>query len=230
MNFVFDLYGTLVDIRTDESAPKFRRKAEKYFSRLNPSLTDFWGEYERLCTEQNCGEDDELDLLPVFGKLAGNSEKATTAATFFRRTSRRKLRLYRGVKKLLEELRGKGSKLYLLSNAQACFTVPELNKLGLADRFDGIRISSEVGKKKPSRAFFASVIDDYGLDAGETVYVGNDFHADILGAKAAGLRAAYILSNISPEEDDLSEAGKIADFATDDFSELGKYLLSLCGD
>lgn len=229
MNLVFDLYGTLVDIRTDESAPGFRKKVQKYFSRLNPELTDFWGEYERLCLEQNCGEEDEIDLSAVFERLAGK-HNAAKAAAFFRKASRKKLRLYKGVDKLLGELRRNGAKLYLLTNAQTCFTLGELEKLGLIDRFDGIRISSEMGKKKPSRAFFDSVLEGYGLDPDQTVYVGNDFHADILGAKAAGLRAAYIRSNISPEDDDLSEAREVADFATDDFSALGKYLLSLCGD
>ena len=40
-------------------------------------------------------------------------------------------------------------KKFLLSNAQSCFTLDELDALGLADRFDGILLSSDAGMKKP---------------------------------------------------------------------------------
>ena len=47
--------------------------------------------------------------------------------------------LMKGVKETLEELRRQGVHLYMLSNAQSCFTIPELRRLGLLDGlFDGI--------------------------------------------------------------------------------------------
>ncbi|MBR5774174.1 MAG: phosphoribosylformylglycinamidine synthase subunit PurQ, partial [Clostridia bacterium] len=45
-------------------------------------------------------------------------------------------------------------KVYLLSNAQSCFTINELKECGLYDLFDGIIISSDVGRKKPYGEIF----------------------------------------------------------------------------
>ena len=231
-NFVFDLYGTLVDIHTDEGAQKFKQKTAKYFARLNPRVTDFFALYKRLCAEKSSGENCEIDLLSVFREIltyGGNAVEEGTvlkAAEYFRKQSRSRLKLYRGVRALLKGLRMRGARLYILSNAQSCFTVKELEKLKLTEWFDGIEISSDFGRKKPAPEFFRHIIDKYSLDPEKTVYVGNDFKADILGAKSASLCAAYIKSNLSPAEDDLAQIKKTADFATDDFSELFEYLLS----
>ena len=225
-NFVFDLYGTLVDIHTDENKKKFRKSVAKYFGR-----EDFWEEYLRLCAEADTGEEYcEIDLFSVFKTLLNGADEAVSeAAKYFREKSRSRLKVYRGVHELLRSLKEGGARLYILSNAQACFTLGELEKLKLTKYFDGIIISSEFGKKKPAKDFFLHAVEKYGLNVEETVYVGNDFKADILGALASGLSAAYIKSNLSPQTDDLAEISKVADFATDSHKKLAKYLVDLLG-
>lgn len=223
-NFMFDLYGTLVDIRTDEENGKFRKKVARCFNRTN-----FWDDYMRLCAEADTGDENcEIDLSAVFKLLLNGADDKTVAkaASFFRKKSRLYLKVYRGVPALLRSLKDGGGKVYLLSNAQACFTRDELNALKLTEYFDGVCLSSEFGKKKPAKEFFLYALEKYGLDKSETTYIGNDFNADILGAKAAGLRAAYIKSNLSPADDELAKAAKVADFATDSFTVLADYLLS----
>lgn len=217
-NFVFDLYGTLADIKTDENSKKFKAAMVKYFNRA-----DFWEKYKSLCAQEDTGEKYcEIDLLKVFSRLSAQPLKA---ALIFRKRSRKKLKVYFGARRLLKKLKKRGAKVFLLTNAQACFTVAELEKLKLKSLFDGIEISSVFGEKKPSLKFFSHIIEKYSLDLSETVYIGNDLTCDILGAKSAGLNTAYIKSNISPEEDGLEKAREIADFATDSFKELTKYLL-----
>lgn len=219
-NFVFDLYGTLADIHTDENNPKFRKSMQKYFGTEN-----FREKYSALCKASETGEKYcEIDLFKVFCAL---SEKPAAAALYFRKKSRLSFKAYKGVYRLLKGLKAKGAKLYILSNAQACFTVKELEKLKFPRYFDGIELSSDFGKKKPSKEFFLHILEKYALEKAETVYIGNDFNVDILGAKAVGLSTAYIKSNRSPKGDSLEEARAVAAFATDGFKELSKYLLSL---
>lgn len=226
-NYVFDLYGTLADIKTDEDDPVFRKKFAKYFLRYNANI-DFWTEYKKLCAQKDTGGYCEIDLLTVFKQIANcNKETALEIASVFRRLSRKKLKAYRGVKGLLKSLKEKGAHIYLLSNAQACFTDKELDKLRLRKYFDGIELSSVFGEKKPSVRFFGYLTDKYGLDKSQTVYIGNDIKSDIEGAKAAGLKTAYILSNLSPECDSLEEAEKAADFSTVNFKELSRFLLNI---
>ena len=220
-NFVFDLYGTLADIHTDEGNKKFKKRMAKYFHRAN-----FWEQYTALCKSYESGDElCEIDLFKVFLQLAPNDPLG--AATYFRKKSRVDFKAYKGVYALLQGLKDKGARLYILSNAQSCFTCAELAKLKFPQYFDGIELSSDFGRKKPCREFFEHIVDKYALNKSETVYIGNDFKADVLGAKSTGLATAYIKSNRSPSSDSLEEVRKVSDFATGSFKELSDYLLSL---
>lgn len=231
-NFLFDLYGTLVDVRTDESNPAFMKRYAGYFKRIAPQV-DFWRRYAEECEKiKSDNEYYEPDLFEVFKAVAphADEERLKKAAYVFRKYSRTsRLRLYSGAKKLLLGLKERGAKIYLVSNAQACLTVPELKKLGLDKLFDGIELSSNFGKKKPCKEFFMHTIKKYGLDAHESIYCGNDFRADVKGAKSAGLATAYVKSNISPE-DNLEEVKKEADFATSDYKSFVDYILNSTGE
>ncbi len=220
-NFVFDLYGTLADIHTDEGNKKFRKRMAKYFRRA-----DFWERYLALCKSlETGGEYCEIDLIKVFSVLAPDDPQG--AARYFRKKSRVDFKAYKGVYALLQTLKDRGARLYILSNAQSCFTCDELAKLKFPEYFEGIELSSDFGAKKPCPEFFEHILKKYGLNREETVYIGNDFKADVLGAKAAGLSTAYIKSNRSPAGDSLEEARAVANFATDSFNGLSQYLLSL---
>ena len=50
-------------------------------------------------------------------------------------------------------------------------------------------ISSEVGWRKPARAFFAAVVGAAGVAPGEVLHVGDDPVNDVEGARRAGLKA-----------------------------------------
>ena len=212
--YLFDLYGTLVDIHTDESKPGFWRAVAAWYSAHGarydgPTLRRNYlalcaAETERLCRETPDAEP-EIDLLPVFRSLyeareiaADESLCAETAWTF-RRLSTAHLRAYTGAGELLDALRSAGRTVILLSNAQSCFTRPELAQLGLAHAFDRIYISSEIGFRKPDQRFFSAPLLDMGLEPGACVMIGNDPVCDAAGALAAGMDAILIRSALSPK-------------------------------
>lgn len=225
-NYIFDLYGTLVDINTDEQSEKFKESFSQYFRKINPHI-DFFKKYFVLCKElAECGtENYEIDLSAVFFKLAGS--ESISVSKRFRELSTKYLKVYDGVYSFLSQLKKRDAKLYILSNAQSCFTMQELDKLKLTDYFDGIELSSDFGKKKPDKSFFEHILSKYSLKKEECIYTGNDVYADIQGAKAINLLTAYVLSNLSPKRDTLDEALKAADFACDSHKLLFEYLLSL---
>lgn len=132
--------------------------------------------------------------MPVLSALLGGyrSGSADDFAAYFRAASTLRLRLFPRRKALLRGLRARGASLYLLSNAQACFTRRELGALGLDDAFDGILLSSEAGWKKPSPRFFRMALTRFCLEGKNCVFVGNDLVDDIGGARAAGMRTVYI--------------------------------------
>ena len=226
-NFIFDLYGTLVDIRTDEKSQKFKKQFNAYFKKINPQK-DFFTEYYALCNSlsNDGGETCEIDLSSVFAEICGQ-EKSADAARRFRKFSTEYLKLYGGVRAFLKKLKAKGKKLFILSNAQSCFTLDELKKLKILKYFDGVEISSDFGRKKPDACFFENLISKYALKKEDSIFVGNDICSDLRGAQAASLRSAYVLSNLSPESDSLEEAKKIASFVCDSHKKLFENILSL---
>ena len=97
------------------------------------------------------------------------------------------IRLFPEVKEKLAELRNRGARLYLLTNAQRAFTAYELHMFGLEDYFDGIIMSSDKYYKKPDRRFYESLIETYGLDPARSLMSGDDAVCDVAGARSAGM-------------------------------------------
>lgn len=64
-----------------------------------------------------------------------------------------------------------------------------LRDLGIAERFEHVVVSSQVGAEKPAAHIFNVALDRFGVGAGEVLHVGDEPEADWRGAAAAGLRA-----------------------------------------
>lgn len=197
MKFViFDLYGTLMNIHTDEEKESFwihLANAFKKYKVYDPSILK--EEYLNLCMELQ-KEKEEIEILDVFHILYPMVDAVKVAETF-RRLSTDFIHPYFGVKRLLKKLRNEGYKIYLLSNAQASFTNWELNKFHLIPYFDGIFLSSDLGIKKPNPLYYKKLIEKYSIDVSNAIMIGNDYNNDILPAKELGLKTIYIESNQS---------------------------------
>ena len=197
-NIMFDLYGTLIDIYTDESIDifweGFAECSKKYKEYDYLVLKE---EYLKICKKLEMDKE-EIEILDVFMELFDvDVETSKEIALMFREVSRRYVKKYRGVDKLLTKLKKKGYKIYLLSNAQRAFTIDEMEKLDLIKYFDGIAISSDYGVKKPNKDFYLRAMEEFGIKAESTWMIGNDYECDIRPAKELGLRTIYIESNLS---------------------------------
>lgn len=213
-NYFFDLYGTLIDIHTEEGDEELWKFMVKYYAYKGAN----YGSWElRWRYEALVHEEEELllakhpDQIPepqverVFMRLYEEKgvrvsiQEAVDAAQVFRSFSLRYVRLYSGAKELLAHLKKKGKKLYVLSNAQQVFTESEMRYLGIYDYFDRVCLSSDYYCKKPDPAYFKQLLQSEGLDPAKTMMIGNSEHDDIRTAKALGMGACYIHSNLSPE-------------------------------
>lgn len=212
---LFDLYGTLADIHTDESRPGFWRAVAAWYTEHGAACDALRlrREYLALCAaeterlrRETPGAAVEIDLTRVFRALyeargfAPGEALCAETARYFRRRSTTHLRAYAGAGELLDALRAAGRTVILLSNAQSCFTRPELARLGLSERFDHIYISSEIGFQKPDPRFFNAPLRDLELDPGDCVMIGNDPVCDAAGAMAVGMDAILIRSALSPKD------------------------------
>ena len=220
-NYIFDLYGTLVDINTNEGKPYLWKKTAELYAYHGAHYTpaEFKKTYLRLCAshtqalrEKNGAKYPEIQLEYVFEDLF--KEKGVTVSMdiirtigqAFRTISTKFLCLYDGVTDLLDSIHATGKKAYLLSNAQEMFTKHEMIALGIYDKFDGIVFSSDEGLCKPEEKFFRTVVERYGLRIDECIMIGNDAGTDIKGANLIGMDSLYIHSDISPKITDLTGA------------------------
>ncbi|HUX07208.1 MAG TPA: HAD family hydrolase [Acidobacteriota bacterium] len=97
-----------------------------------------------------------------------------------------------GAASLLADLRNK-YKLALVTNFDH---PPHLHQYlpttGLAEVFDVIVISAEVGVRKPSPGIFEIALERTGLDASNVIYVGDSPADDVPGALEAGIKPVLI--------------------------------------
>lgn len=208
-NFIFDLYGTLVNIHTDENKSVVWKKLSLFYSYNGANYKSselkkaYFDEVEKKLKENRKTNYPDIKLSYVFRKLYedkgihADNQLISYSLRLFRALSTDYIGLYSGVKVLLAELKRKDKKIYMLSNGQREFTVPELKYLGIYDYFDGLYSSSDIEICKPDKAFFNYLIKIEHLDIKESLFIGNDHICDIKGAKAVSLDCLYIHSNQS---------------------------------
>ena len=211
-DLIFDLYGTLVDIHTEENDLVWEKTA-LYFNFYgadysgNSLKTDYESVIKRR--ESVAGQGYEMypdipfdEVLADLFRAKGVTEHADVlglnAAQVFRISSIEYLRLYDGVMDALSTLRKYGYRLWLLSNAQRAFTAYELRALKLDDQFDKIYLSSDYQCRKPDQRFFDALLHEQKLDPALCLMIGNDRETDIAGAQAAGLATLYMHTNLTP--------------------------------
>ena len=196
---IFDLYGTLADVRVDEKRPGFwEALALDCFSSQHIPGKELRARYERLCQEaiQERAEGFMLDAL--FADLLGYyglDPSARAVAAFAGRVRRHSLvRLEQKpyTDDLLRAIRAAGYQLGLVSNTEALLTDYDLKMLELTDRFGALVLSSRVGVKKPDRRIFALAVERLATTAAQCVFVGDNPVDDISGALDAGMDSVYL--------------------------------------
>ena len=213
-NYIFDLYGTLIDIHTDEDSSLLWKKMALFYGYRGAKYTPFelMHRYKEFCakekkeTKKTYPDRKHVDInltnvfhnLYTFKKVNVSRELASVTANAFRCYSTKHIRLYDGALEFLKALNQKGKNVYLLSNAQYDFTSPEIDMLGLRPYFTDIIISSEVHCKKPDQNIYKILFDRHNLVKSESIMIGNDCVADIKASFDFGLQSLYIHQEISP--------------------------------
>lgn len=87
----------------------------------------------------------------------------------------------------IHELRADGHPVALLSNDSPALA-DKLNTLGIANLFDPLIISGNIGVMKPNAAAYQSVLSILGCTPGEAIFI-DDMPANVAGALAVGMQA-----------------------------------------
>lgn len=169
-NYIFDFYGTLVDIWTDEENEKLWEQmaalyaaygADYSAAELKANYNEHIKRQENQLRKRYQLEHVEVDLVVVFIELLLEAphKHATDSiildletwgnliAQTFRMLSRKKLQTYENTLATLKTLKEVGATVILLSNAQRAFTQAEIEMTGCREFLDKIYISSDYKMK-----------------------------------------------------------------------------------
>lgn len=150
----------------------------KYSSVHVTNREGFYQDYnEQLC--------EALGVSSYFGKL-----HPVLTAEFKQHKS---WQLIEDAAEVLGRLHERGLPLGLVANWDANLS-SLAEQLGIKQFFSVIVSSQEVGVEKPDPAIFQHALDQMSLSAkiDQILYVGNEYRADVLGARAAGLTPVLI--------------------------------------
>jgi putative hydrolase of the HAD superfamily len=130
-----------------------------------------------------------------------------------------RINLFPKVRETLETLKAQGFKLGLLSDFP-----PEIKlaNLGLGGYWDTVLCSELIGRLKPHPLPFLELAGQMGLSPERILYVGNNIHYDIIGAKGTGMKAALITHSFIRR---LYRPCN-ADFVFSDYRQLSKYVIT----
>ena len=248
-DLIFDLYGTLVDIHTEENDLVWEKTA-LYFGFYGAHYTTeelkaaFHAELR--AREAKAGQSYECfpdipfeQIMAELFRAKGLEDNADAlginAAQLFRISSIEYVNLYPGALEALADLRQKGYRLWLLSNAQRIFTEYELRHLGLGEQLDGIYISSDYRCRKPDPRFYRALLEEQGLQIENCLMIGNDRFTDIAGAKGMGMATLYMHTNLTPPDQNEADPalhpsvapGKDFEYEGYDWAELAQIIAKL---
>lgn len=156
-----------------------------------------------MLKEESKGGREGFIMEPVFrGLLAslGASEDVGQIGRLFRQLSLKELTLRPYVVPLFEGLRRSGAKVGIVSNTEAVLTRFDLDRCPILLTVDTIVLSSDVGVRKPAREIFQLALERLDAEPASAACIGNDWAADITGARGVGLTAIYLSEQATDRE------------------------------
>ena len=209
----FDVNGTLVRILTEDGMEEIFRAAAHFLTYQGIGLCrDQIRElYFQIMAEQQDASHEkhpEFDALGIWRRIIDEHQTDFTRglpvakleqvplflAEMSRGISRRQLGLYPYAREVLDALREQYP-LAVVTDAQSAYARAELHRVGLLSYFDPIIVSGDLGYRKPDRRLFQLALDGMNVAPQHAMYVGNDMHRDIFGAREAGLTTVMVDSD-----------------------------------
>ena len=119
-----------------------------------------------------------------------DDDAAAAIAALYRDTYRTVRRAIAGAAALLEALTAR-ARIAVVSNNLLEEQRDKLRTCALERFVAALIVSEEAGVSKPDPAIFRMALDRLGVSPAEAVMVGDSWRADIVGARAAGIRAIW---------------------------------------
>lgn len=195
---MFDFYGTVVDMQGSLTEAITPFLAEKGYTE-NPAgrLVTWWRRthFENSMIDALLHQDHTPYREIGFGAVDYTLERAGIEHTddevrgLVAQIER--LDPFADVVQALTEMKSHGLKLVILSNGDRDMLAAGVPFSGTADLWDHVISVAEAGTFKPHNATYTKAAEIVGLDRSDILFVANHTF-DCIGAKAAGLKTAFI--------------------------------------
>jgi len=187
---LFDLDNTLIDFINikikciKDAINAIRNKG------LNLSEEDAFSEIILIYTNINFEYSEVFQdfLKKVLGRI--DYKLLSVAIVAYRKTRANYVKPFNNVKKTLEELRKKGLKLGIITDAPKIKAWIRIASMELEDYFDFVIAFEDTNEKKPSMLPFKKALNELKISPEQVLFVGDNPERDIKGAKKAGMKTA----------------------------------------
>ena len=141
-------------------------------------------------------------LLVALGSSSTQAaELSATISTYMDEFHKPEVHVPQDAYTLLDSLKSSGYILGVVSNRETPYP-EELKRIKMDGYFKFALAGGEVNSYKPDRRIFERALELSGTAADETMYVGDNYFADVLGARRAGLNPVlYDPEDLFPDED-----------------------------
>jgi putative hydrolase of the HAD superfamily len=164
-------------------------------TRSREEVAALYAQYqETLLKEAGVKYDNKL-VLTLLGKM---------------QQTRMDLVLFDDVKPALNALKNRGLVLGLISNIEQDMT-GTLDRLGLRAWLGVVVTSQDANANKPKPEIFQYALQQAGVPPAESIYVGDQYQVDVLGARGAGMQA--ILLDRTGYHEDITDCPRIRTLA-----------------
>ena len=94
--------------------------------------------------------------------------------------------------RMLCDLRSAGVPVGVVTNGPTEMQWAKVRNTGVADLVDAVVVSEEFGVNKPHPSIFTHALERIGATPSETLFVGDNTEADIVGASEVGMQTAWM--------------------------------------
>ena len=197
---LFDFYGTLVDVHTDEHPHAPWQVLASWLAYRNATfdagvLRQTYLDAAQRTLDESTEAHPDVDVVTIFEAIlrdgGGDPGDAVPAAQLLRSLTITRWQVYEESAAVVSALAARFP-LALISDSQEPYLFPELRRSGLAEHFGTIVVSSLYGYRKPDPRLFGVALEELGIAPSEAVYVGNSWERDVIGARNAGVRPILI--------------------------------------
>ena len=201
----FDLDNTLWDFKTNSfyalketyhnffSGEKEDASFEKFYDVYNVHNSMLWRGYRKKTISKK--ELIRRRFQNTFDDLKLEGQDPEIVNSFYLDEMPKQIHLVQGALELLNYLNLKKYKMYIITNGFREVQNKKLENTGLKSFFQKIFISEDIKIPKPGIEIFEHAIKSANAKKSESLMIGDDWDADIVGAANFGIDQAYYAKN-----------------------------------